>query len=812
MSFIHPILMWGLLLAAIPVILHFLLKAKPKKLLFPALRLIQVRRRQNIQRMRLRHIWLLLLRIGVIALLVGLLARPRIPSANYAPTSSEFWSAFGILAVAAAAYFGLMRMWKQQRLAAPVLDHRRTFLGSAVALGVVLLGILLVLWPMQRRIAAEIKDPDAPVSQDIPVAAVLLFDTSLSMQYRDQNQTRLEVAQAIATAHISHLPARSRLAVADTSSANPILFQADVAGALNRIGTLETKGVSLPMNDRLRDALALQNEDQSRVLASESGVPEKERHDAYLREIYLFTDFADSAWRHEESSLLKEQLSASPSVNVYLIDVGVLNPQNVAVASLKLAESTVALGNELNLQATIEGTGQSETEATVELFMEKESEAGKFVKQGQQSVKLRGNEAAVIQFMVPVLTGTVRQGEVRLANSDPMPFDDIQYFTVEVLPPREVLVVADAQEDAEFWLQALAPTSLVKRGKARYRTKFIQSDKLAAENLHPYAAVCLIDVVAPRAAAWKSLSRYVEEGGGLAVILGTEVNPVSYDSLEAQEFLPAELKGHNRFQPPEYLDLQNVSHPMLKKFADWGAGPLTTSEISRYWNVRPADDAAVIAAYTHPRRFPAMIERAHGRGRSVMFTTSVSRNGWSDLPTAADWQYLAFADQVMSYLTHQNQGTFNFNAGEPVIVDFGAENPIKHYLLRKPSQQQLPGDVPAGKSSAVIRDVDQIGQYRVLAADPDSKFERGFSLNPAPKEHRLARVNPSELDELIGKDRYSQARSIEELDRGRRGGGRIPQEILSWILPLLFVVFGAEHLLANRFYDTDPVAAPEVTA
>ena len=66
MSFIHPLLSWLLLLGVIPVILHLLLRAKPKKLIFPALRLIQNRRRQNVQRMRLKHFWLMLLRVFVI--------------------------------------------------------------------------------------------------------------------------------------------------------------------------------------------------------------------------------------------------------------------------------------------------------------------------------------------------------------------------------------------------------------------------------------------------------------------------------------------------------------------------------------------------------------------------------------------------------------------------------------------------------------------------------------------------------------------------------------------------------------------------
>ena len=79
MTFIHPWIAWLLLLGVIPVILHLLLRAKPKKLVFPALRLIKNRQRQNVQRMRLKHFWLMLLRVGVILLLVFAVARPRIP-------------------------------------------------------------------------------------------------------------------------------------------------------------------------------------------------------------------------------------------------------------------------------------------------------------------------------------------------------------------------------------------------------------------------------------------------------------------------------------------------------------------------------------------------------------------------------------------------------------------------------------------------------------------------------------------------------------------------------------------------------------
>ncbi len=115
MSLLHPVLLGLLGLVAVPVILHFLMKQKPKKLLFPALRLIEMRRKTNVRRLRLRHVWLLLLRIAIIALLVIAIARPLVPAANYGLSTSELLTLLAVVAVAVGAYFAAVRGGASER-------------------------------------------------------------------------------------------------------------------------------------------------------------------------------------------------------------------------------------------------------------------------------------------------------------------------------------------------------------------------------------------------------------------------------------------------------------------------------------------------------------------------------------------------------------------------------------------------------------------------------------------------------------------------------------------------------------------------
>jgi hypothetical protein len=78
MTFVYPLLLGGLLLAGLPVLLHFLVRQKPKTLLFPAFRFLIQKQRSNTRNLRLRHLLLLLLRVALLLLICLALARPRL--------------------------------------------------------------------------------------------------------------------------------------------------------------------------------------------------------------------------------------------------------------------------------------------------------------------------------------------------------------------------------------------------------------------------------------------------------------------------------------------------------------------------------------------------------------------------------------------------------------------------------------------------------------------------------------------------------------------------------------------------------------
>ncbi len=76
--FLNIAFLAGIGAIAVPIVLHLIMRQKPKQLEFPALRFIQRRHDLNQRRLRLRHLLLLLLRAGAIAVLALALARPTV--------------------------------------------------------------------------------------------------------------------------------------------------------------------------------------------------------------------------------------------------------------------------------------------------------------------------------------------------------------------------------------------------------------------------------------------------------------------------------------------------------------------------------------------------------------------------------------------------------------------------------------------------------------------------------------------------------------------------------------------------------------
>jgi hypothetical protein len=645
--------------------------------------------------------------------------------------------------------------------------------------------------------------------QEAPVAAALVFDTTPRMQYRQQNKTRLEVAQETAEWLLAQLPAESNVAVID-SRANSAAFAVDAAAARQRVQRLTANAVVQPLAIPLQAALKL---------LEESDKPRKE--------LYIFTDLARAAWSTDAMRDLEAALKKLVGLGVYVIDVGVADPTNFGLADLKLSGQVLSKNSPLTIGCDLVHVG-AEGQRWIELNLI-DRQTGKLSNRGQNQYDFQPGQSQHATFTLLGLGPGMHQGNLKIVGEDALSCDDTRWFTVEVRPAWHVLLVAprdsdrDPKDYAFFLSEALAPYDFRAKGRESFHCDVISLDDLASKPLDSYAAVCLIDPRSVEPRVWQKLQSYVALGGGLGIFLGRNAAPVeSFNEPIAQELMPGKLV--RQWRAPDgsevYLAPENFNHPVLSKLRGlevaWEGLP-----VFRHWQLQPSDGAAVVLPFSDNQ--PALLERPVGKGRVLVMTTPVSdtasRSGvkgyepWNLLPLADEkWPFVALANEMMFYLVGSGQGQLNYTSGETAVVPLDAARKHSIYSLTTPGGDQVRTPPNDEQNAIAVTSTEQPGNYRIQAGGGEDAVDLGFSVNTSPQVSRLERASQDELKNIFGDTPFRLARGRDEIDRSI-SAGRVGQELFPYLILLVTLILACEQVLANRFYqDYDTQVKPSRAA
>ena len=613
-------------------------------------------------------------------------------------------------------------------------------------------------------------------SQEAPVAAVLVFDTSPSMDYLQKNDTRIDQARELASWLITQLPADSEVAVL-TSRSTSETFSVSRSAAQQRIDRLRTSPIARPLNRLLE--LAMQ-------MAADSPLERKE--------VYLLTDMSASAWDERPSGALAQQLAEQPDVAIYLVDVGVDSPRNVGLADLRLSSETIPAGRPLRIETDLIATTDAGSRE-VDLWLDDGGDAPE--KRRQQTVAWQDGQQQQMTFELGGLAPGTHQGYLQIVGEDGLAFDDRRNFTVDVTTSLPVLIATGPGAEPLFWREAITV--------AGFESEVVSLDQLGGQTLSSYAAICLLDPGALSAATWRSLSEYAEQGGGVAIFLGRNARRDEFNSEAAQRLLPGRLKRIAR--DAQQFSPTTLQHPLLASFRRFaGAIPWSAFPVFAAWQLEGlADDAQVVLPFASGA--PALIEQSLGEGRVLTMTTPVSdppnvrgRDPWNLLPAGeAPWPFVLLAGEMASRLAGGDADRLNYRPGETAVLHVPQTEPTALFLLTTPRGDSLRQSIDPSRPSIVIAATEQPGNYRVRAGGVESGLQRGFSVNVPQSMSRLARIEHSQLDQLFGADRYRVAHSRRQLE-DRVSTGRVGLKLFPLVMILMAAALGCEHWLSNRFY------------
>jgi hypothetical protein len=720
MTFVTPLLLSGAALIAIPIILHLIMRRKPKLMEFPALRFVQKKHDKNKRSLRLRHILLLMLRAGIISLFAFALARPTV----------QFGGSLG--------------------------------------------------------------------SQEAPVAAGIVIDTAPHLDYRHENQTRLDAAKQLGSWLLTQLPEESEIAVLDTRLGGGA-FQVDRGAAKQRIERLEIVPNSQPLVSVIDEAVRLLKESR------------KER-----KELYIFTDLSRGSWPSSRAAQLRDRLAALPGVGIYVIDVGVKDPIDYALGEVRLSSEVLSNRGWLNLSADVSVLGTS-GERAVELFLM--DSAGKPQIAGTENAEVSPGQSRPVDFRLESLPLGVHQGYLQLVGQDGLAADDKRYFTVEVRPAWRILLAAPAPAEnyAIYVSHILSPPKTRKRGEARFDCDIVPLEELTKKNLAGYAAVCLLDPTPLEPAVWQTLANYAADGHGVGIFLGRNALPVDgpltkFNNPQALELLPgALLRQVPRQDGGLYLSPKDYQHPILAPFrAKSGEVPWANFPVLRYWELDKLHaGVGVVISYNDGR--PALLERPIGSGRSLTMTTPISdnpnRKPWNLLHSIDAWPTFILTNQIASYLVGSTNEQFNYSAGQTAMLQLDPKEERKSFLLTQPSGESSPLVADNDRHRLAVSATDQPGNYRIQAGGKGDAFDRGFSVNLAADQTVLERLGEKELKEIFDPYKFNLAQTKEQIDRSVIKN-RVGRELFPPLILLVALFLALELVLSNKFYRGDRDETP----
>lgn len=508
-----------------------------------------------------------------------------------------------------------------------------------------------------------------------------------------------------------------------------------------------------------------------------------------VRRTFVLSDGTASAWPDDPRAVPVAGLGA-----LEIVDLSDGRRANVAVTDVRYARAASGGEDEYAIEASIRSWGaQGPGVVTATLRID-----GAAV--GSAQVELGASAEQVVTFHHTLEGAGPFEAEVRVAGDTGPVADDAR--TVPLQPERaaRVLVVdgdprAVAINDEVFFLgRAL---DLVVDGRREIEPTVVAADQLAATELDGYDVVVLANVGALAVPQVARLRAFVEQGGGVLLTAGGNVDPERWNSLLGP-LLPKPVRSVRVLAEPGDPDAGilatrasdiDAGHPVGRVFALRGGESLRSALVYRYLLLEPAPDseAEIVARFADGG--PALIERTIGRGRVMLLTTSIDLD-WTDLPLAT--AYVPLVRRVVEYLARRSGSAADQTAvGDRVAIDVAALRPTA-----------LVVHAPDGTRHVAAVEGDEVGVtpttrgiHRVSVIGPGGDEVRvpelDFAANTPLSESDPAPVDGGAVEELV-------RLATEDVDPAGAGASVQGRGVWPTLLLVGLLVLYLESLLAAR--------------
>ncbi len=661
---------------------------------------------------------------------------------------------------------------------------------------ILLLRCLTLLLLAAALLRPILKDSD--LIGDQKVGMVVAIDDSLSMNHGAT--TRFENAiekarQVIGTSQLGDkisivfLNERSiddpnkiplRAADYDPTKINSILDEAKKSGASNHQSNLEN---SIPLLKEMSEEMK-----------------------AGTKEIHIITDAQQSDW-NGLSSEAKGMLAEIPA-SIYILPVNSENDDNRSITSLKYVSGSLNNSGVARFEATVKNFGTNDANSgNIEFYQD-----GNLVSRQTLGVIDSGSSK-----VIPFLANYNKPGDLSITakiSKDNLSEDNFRNIVVNVRPGIRVLCATDSVNEGLsnstnglFFLEnALRLRSSDE--EVGIQVTSVDSSDLTLEKLNDYDIIILANVSSPSIEIANRLKTFTENGGGLILFAGENINAEKYGQTfgtTSESILPAVI-GNKKTATEENenlysLDVPTSDHPLATVIRSMSEEMINDAKIKSLVELQPTQGSQVILSLVEDKS-PVLVSKEVGNGSVILCSTSADRS-WSDMVlhpiyaimiqqavTTTTSRPESRVAMVHSSKTINIEGAMPSNAKLQKMIISGEETEDEIETTEIKTSQ----DNNSFKAEIDAQDINETGVYQIT--NNEGKILGAIAVNSNPSESNVKVAAADALNESIG-----AADNIKIIDGSPDAvlNDRKGSDLTSLLLILCIVCFVLQSILAKIF-------------
>ena len=529
------------------------------------------------------------------------------------------------------------------------------------------------------------------LSNDSSTAIVFILDDSYSMATQTNQNSYYNRAVKLLLGVIHSLSAKSTYSIVLASSPSRVLLSwtANPDKAKNILKSSLPTSRTTDIGNAIKKSLVLLEEVQQ-----------------INKLIYILTDRDKNGWDEAAFSSIKEITSNTFNI----VDVSKV-PREINKAAIKHTEIQQEFLNSsrvIKVKVITANLSQSKpiNDLKVSLWIN-----GK--KQTEGILDIPSNSSTEKEFSIPLQNNNSINGEARIEN-DSLLNDNIRFFSYQPDPTIKTLLVdgdpntIEHQSETFYLERALNPfTSSLSNIQPTVSTL----TELSRHNLFDYSVIILCNINNLPLGYEQELEKFVLRGGAIFISLGNRVDAKFYNE-KLGNILPVFLKSVYQVvtnNEPFRLLIKPSKHPVLKIFKKQILEEMKSAEFHSFYSVVAREDTKFTTPIVFNNGFPAMIESNIGKGKVVLYASSIDRD-WNNFPiqpTFLPWiqRWIKYSARGLDSLTHKE-----LLVGQPFNWElFSTDN--KAYIVTPEGEIIIPSSVD-GK--IIFKDTYTPGIYQLF--------------------------------------------------------------------------------------------------